>query len=250
MTVRRKKLGGNADINSERQLDVSPAFRRTTRKARGTRLAILAAAARHFAEQGFTDASLRTIAASAQMKAGSVYYHFSSKDEILDEILDTGIKRLQHNVEGALATVGSNAGTWHRLCAALRAHVESLLDTRNDANAFLRVYEHLPRIMKRRDTTSQYRSWRLSRRSYWALWSNLLKEGQDAGEIDPALNVTIFGSFLIQGLNRVPEWYRPETMTVDQVCQVVLSTTVRSILVYPADTHLQGVGERVQKVPD
>ena len=45
-----------------------------------TREEILAAAARLFRQQGYATTTLRQIAEAAGIKAGSIYYHFGSKD--------------------------------------------------------------------------------------------------------------------------------------------------------------------------
>ena len=199
----------------------------TTRKARETRASILTAAARLFAEKGFADCTLREIATVANMKAGSVYYHFDSKDEILDEVINTGIERLFENVTKALDLLAADAPVERRLREAVRAHILSFLDVRGDANTFLRIYEHLPPIMKRRS--------RAARQRYATLWFELIDAGVRSGEVDPALNLGIFVPYLIQGLNRIPEWFSPSRMTIDGVCAVIFSTTLKGIFIKADD---------------
>src|ERR1035437_495482 len=58
-----------------------------------SRQAILDTAARLFRQQGYAAASLRAIADACDMKAGSLYYHFESKDQIVSEVLDIGVQR-------------------------------------------------------------------------------------------------------------------------------------------------------------
>ncbi len=53
-----------------------------------TRDQILVEAARLFRHQGYAATTLRQIADAAGIKAGSIYYHFGSKDEILGVVLD------------------------------------------------------------------------------------------------------------------------------------------------------------------
>jgi AcrR family transcriptional regulator len=60
-------------------------------RSKESRAQILAAAARLFREQGYAATTLRQIAAAAGIQAGSIYYHFASKDDILIEVLDAGI---------------------------------------------------------------------------------------------------------------------------------------------------------------
>jgi len=54
------------------------------RKSEATRKRILDAAAILFGDQGYTATTLRQIAKSARIDAGSIYYYFASKEEILD----------------------------------------------------------------------------------------------------------------------------------------------------------------------
>src|SRR5690606_32822290 len=75
------------------------------RRADATRMRILIAAAQIFSKQGYSDSSLRDIAKSIDMKAGSIYYHFSSKEQILDEVLSISVKLMTEAVEQALAAL-------------------------------------------------------------------------------------------------------------------------------------------------
>src|SRR5258706_5394285 len=57
------------------------------KKSDRTRSSILDAAARLFARRGYTDTNLSEIAAEAGMKAGSLHYHFESKEDLVYEVL-------------------------------------------------------------------------------------------------------------------------------------------------------------------
>jgi len=61
--------------------DVPP---RRGRKSEISRGQILDAAARMLRRQGYGNTTLRKIAEVAGIQAGSIYYHFASKDEIMD----------------------------------------------------------------------------------------------------------------------------------------------------------------------
>ncbi|THA64588.1 TetR/AcrR family transcriptional regulator [Streptomyces sp. A0958] len=58
------------------------------------RAELLATAARVFAEQGYNATTVRRIADAAGMLAGSLYYHFDSKEAMLDEILTAFLDEL------------------------------------------------------------------------------------------------------------------------------------------------------------
>lgn len=192
------------------------------RKARETRAAIVAAAARLFAEKGYADCTLREIAGAAGMKAGSVYYHFPSKDEILVEVLNQGSNRLRGNVAAALDALPPGARTPARLRAAIRAHVTSFLDIRDDAHTFMRIYEGLPPALQRRR--------RPTRLAYLQLWHDLIAEGQREGSLAADLDRRLFVPFLLQALNRIPDWFRPTDMTIEAICRMIDATVLRSIV--------------------
>ena len=63
------------------------------KRADVSRQQILAVAATLFCARGYAGTSLRDIAAAAGMKAGSLYYHFASKEELTAEVLRIGVER-------------------------------------------------------------------------------------------------------------------------------------------------------------
>ncbi|MET8579178.1 TetR/AcrR family transcriptional regulator [Streptomyces sp. NPDC005012] len=68
------------------------------------RAEILAVAARVFAEQGYNATTVRRIADAAGMLAGSLYYHFDSKESMLDEILSAFLGELWEGYDAVLAS--------------------------------------------------------------------------------------------------------------------------------------------------
>lgn len=68
---------------------------------------IVAIARRTFAEQGYSSSSMRDIAESAGLLAGSLYSHFRSKSEILKLVLEPLLDRLESVQEAALEAQGT-----------------------------------------------------------------------------------------------------------------------------------------------
>jgi AcrR family transcriptional regulator len=166
-----------------------------------TRQQILAAAATLFREQGYKATTLRDIAKRLGMGAGSLYYHFASKDEILQEVLDLGITVIDRAVADALEAMPT-AGPCERLRLALGAATAALLDTEDYSTAYVRIYNQLPRAVKRLDHPL--------RQSYIARWRGLVAEGQAAGALRADLPVDTFVEFLHGAISRLPDWYTPE----------------------------------------
>jgi len=80
----------------------------TKKKPQGTpsperRRELLATAAEVFAAQGYNATTVRKIADAAGMLAGSLYYHFDSKESMIDEILSTFLTELWEGYDTVLA---------------------------------------------------------------------------------------------------------------------------------------------------
>ena len=52
-----------------------------------------------FAEKGYDNTSIEEITATVGVAKGTLYYHFSSKEEIFDFLVEEGIKLLQNSVD-------------------------------------------------------------------------------------------------------------------------------------------------------
>src|SRR5882757_1287344 len=74
-----------------------------------TRRQILNAAANLLRRNGYASTSLRDIAAATGMKAGSLYYHFASKEEIAETVMAEGIDLVRAAVKQALAARPADA---------------------------------------------------------------------------------------------------------------------------------------------
>ena len=116
----------------------SPLPKRNSRtRSNNRRVAILDAAAYRFCRQGYAATTMREVASDAKMLAGSLYYHFPSKDALLLAVHQEGVRRIALHVDQALAAL-SDGDPWCRLEAGLSAHLESLLDSGDYAQVVIR----------------------------------------------------------------------------------------------------------------
>ena len=97
---------------------------------------ILDEAARLFREKGYAATSMRDIAAAAGMLPGSLYYHFTAKEDLLVAVYEEGVRRITEKVQAAVAR---HDKPWERLEAAAVAHLEALLKTGDYALVVIRV---------------------------------------------------------------------------------------------------------------
>src|SRR5947209_1878934 len=95
-----------------------------------SRATLLAVSARLFARGGFEATSMRDIASRAGMLAGSMYYHFPSKNDLIEAVYREAVNEIAGAVDAAVARAQS---PWARLEAGCIAHLESLLADRAHA---------------------------------------------------------------------------------------------------------------------
>lgn len=97
---------------------------------------VLDAAATLFSKNGYEGASMRDIAAASGMLAGSIYCHFSSKEDIFLSVQREGIRQLTEAVNAAIDGISD---PWERLDSACAAHAKVLLDESDFAAVLLHV---------------------------------------------------------------------------------------------------------------
>ncbi len=168
-------------------------------KAERTREAILHAAARLIRDRGYTAATLRAIAAEAQVEAGSIYYHFPSKTAILEEVLDRGLRDLRDDLAARMARTPRGADHRARIAAAIDGHLRRLLEQGDFTSANIRNYGRLSAEVRARH--------RPIRADYAALWERLLEEAQDAGVVRRDLRLRAVRALMLGALNWTVEWF-------------------------------------------
>ena len=164
-----------------------------------TRRKLLDAAAALYARNGVAATTMRDIAAACGINAGSIYHHFSSKDDITQEILDFGISCVIDSVNNALAQLPSDAGFLLRFRTAIGAHIRAFKEFENYTIAHLRIFKQVPDQVKERNIVFRDR--------YEAIWRDLLDEGVRTGVIDPEVNINAARLLLLGQMNWTIEWF-------------------------------------------
>jgi AcrR family transcriptional regulator len=160
--------------------------------------AILDAAARAFAVHGFAGASVREIAASAEVQPSSLYYFFQSKEDLYEAVYQLGVQRVLDAVRLALST---GRDPWQRLELAAIAHLETLLDTGDYNTLVASIPPKADGELERRLTRH--------RDEYEALFADLVERLPLRPDIDrKVLRLT-----LLSALNGVPSWYHEGTIS-------------------------------------
>lgn len=175
-----------------------------------TRQRLLDIGAEQLCEGGYAQATLRTIAAEAGVKAASIYYHFSSKDELFTEVLAKGMDAISEAFDASLVGVSEPVD---RFKHAVTAHLHALFAFGPYTAAHVHGFGLAPRsvraaIIPLRDL-------------YEAKWDGLLHELVDAGVVRADLNVVLVRLHLLASMNSTLEWFKPGSL--DELTNVVLT---------------------------
>lgn len=178
-------------------------------KSERTRERIVRAAAAAFRRHGFAAVTLKDIAALAGLKAGSLYYHFDSKEDLVEEVLEVGLARSFRAVREAVAALGEEAPPLVKLRAAIAAHLRSLHTESDFSAANLRIFSQLPEDLRARHLAQQ--------RRYGAYWQGLLRDAAAAGAIGPEWNLSLVRMLLFGAMNWSVEWMHPDGESPDAI---------------------------------
>ena len=180
---------------------------------------IRAAALRHFAEHGYDAASMRQIAADAGITIATLYFHCSTKEQLLFDVLEAQMRELSEGLDAVLedAPGSFSAG----LAAAIRFHIQYV--TRDEAGANISTSEL-------RGLTGELRERHLATRdAYEGKFRTLLLAGIAVGEFAPVDVPVITAGILGIGLT-VGRWYRPGgRLTPDQIADEYIRFVLKAL---------------------
>lgn len=107
------------------------------------------------AEQGHARASLSRIAARAEISKAAVLYHFTSKDELLEAVLDRVNGGLQRRIDQA---VGATADPVEAVFAYLRSMIDYLTAHPTHVRVIAESYA-IAELAGRRDSRTEPMHW-------------------------------------------------------------------------------------------
>jgi AcrR family transcriptional regulator len=180
---------------------------------------ILDCAARLVRQHGYAATSLRDIAAASGMKAGSLYYHFASKEEIVAEMLNIGVQTVFGEVRRSVEALG-DPPVASRIETAVRAHMRAIFEIDDYNGASIRIFGQVPPRV--RDAALGERD------AYERYWHKLLEQDAAAGRLRPEVDRTLLRLFLFGAMNWTLEWYDPAgKYTVNDVARALSDIVLR-----------------------
>jgi AcrR family transcriptional regulator len=189
-------------------------------KAERTRARLIEVAKRLYQEHGSDHVTVRRIAAAAKIEAGSIYYHFSSRDEIMRAVLESGVGGARDEVMQAIAEAGEHSSPLVRLRAALVAHLKYTL--REHFSSRLKSIRRLPKRLRERHMQQE--------RDYAAIFTRLLREADKQGLLKPGFDLSVVRMLILGSLTWAAEWYDPKgPMTPEDLADELMKMATTGI---------------------
>jgi AcrR family transcriptional regulator len=189
------------------------------KRAEVSRQQILDVAAKLFRARGYTETSLRDIGKQAGMKAGSLYYHFASKEELAAEVLRIGVQKVHRSVVMAVDALGGTANARSKLEAAMTAHLETLLDESDYTSAHIRCFPYVPETLRVELSTA--------RLEYEAVWRVLLDDVAESGALPSGTDRNAARLVILGALNWSLEWYDPARGRPSELTRTLIAAFTR-----------------------
>ncbi|MFF8840968.1 TetR/AcrR family transcriptional regulator [Streptomyces sp. NPDC015130] len=160
---------------------------------------LLATAAEVFAAQGYDATTVRKIADAAGILAGSLYYHFDSKESMLDEILSGFLNELWSRYDAVLA-----AG--HGPRETIEALVTESFREIDRHRAAVAIYQKESRQLREQPRFGYLDD---SQQRFERAWLRTLERGVAAGVFRADLDVRLTYRFVRDTVWVAASWYRP-----------------------------------------
>jgi AcrR family transcriptional regulator len=193
---------------------------RVTGQANSRRDELLELAASMFAERGLRATTVRDIADGAGILSGSLYHHFASKEEMVDDLLrgflDWLFTRYREIADSEANPLERLKGLFMVSFEAIEHRHAQVVIYQDEAQRLLAQ----PRFAYIEDMNRQQRK----------MWVELLNQGVDQGYFRPDLDVDLVYRFIRDTTWVSVRWYQPGgPLTAEQVGRQYLAIVLGGI---------------------
>lgn len=178
---------------------------------------LLAAAAKLFREKGYAETTVRELAAEVGILSGSIFHHFSSKDEILFCVMKEVVLSMELALELALQEAQTTEAKVRALIAIELAFIHGKT---SNATAVL--------VSDWRSLSAEQQKYLLQeRKAYFDLWQQVLGQAQQEGltRIEPIYLRQLLNGAMVW----TAYWYKPGgELSMSQLVDKVLALAIHS----------------------
>lgn len=171
---------------------------------------VLDAAAALFGEKGFSETTTRAIAARLDIHQASLYYHISTKEDLLYRINRLTLETVEQHVRRAIE---NHHNSRHRLGGLIQAHLQGLFENPHHALAAISEYRSLSR--------AHHRELAGLRGNYSDLLDKELAAAVKAGIVRQDIPVSVLRLALLNYLNWTPRWFHVSgPLPLDELAEI------------------------------
>ncbi len=183
---------------------------------------LLELAATMFAQRGLRATTVRDIADAAGILSGSLYHHFASKEEMVDEVLRTFLdwlfERYQHIIDTEPNPLARLKGLFMASFDAIERHHAEVVIYQDEAKRL----SGQPRFAYIDELNVRQRK----------MWVDVLTEGIEQGYFQPDIDVDLVYRFIRDTTWVSVRWYQPGgPLTAEQVGRQYLAIVLDGVAV-------------------
>jgi TetR/AcrR family transcriptional regulator, cholesterol catabolism regulator len=197
-------------------------------KSQRTRARILDAAAHVLSVKGFAGTRLTDVAEYAELQAPAIYYYFSSREDLIEEVMFCGISDMRVHLEKTLDALPADCTPMDMIMAAVEAHLRHELELSDYTTASIRNSGQIPEHLRTRQKKEEA--------AYGQIWQRLFARGVADGEMRSDLDPRTARLLVMGALNWAAEWWDPRRGSVDAVVSNA-QILVRNGLGSPSEAH-------------
>ncbi len=172
-------------------------------------------------KNGVVSTSMRDLAQEVGLTAGSLYHYFHSKDEIIDLVVDHGIRSVDE-LRTFRKTLGdAKPAEVVKQCATLWLR-------RADASQDYIIILTRESLAIRRPKLEGVMQ---AVRDFVSFFEGIVREGIEAGEFDPAVNPTLvaFNVWALQEEWALRRWLLRDRFTIDQYAELQMAAVMKQL---------------------
>jgi AcrR family transcriptional regulator len=179
---------------------------------------LLEIAAELFATQGYVGTSTRDIGNRANILSGSLFHHFDSKDQMVDELIrpyfDQMLVRTRKAVNQATPP---DVALRELICSLIELMGEGPLRARILHNDWQYLEQSFPYLSKGMAELER-------------LWLKLLRRGVSQGVLRDDVDLRIAYLAVIGGMSELTRWYQPDgSKSIDEIADVFVKLYVSGL---------------------
>jgi TetR/AcrR family transcriptional regulator, cholesterol catabolism regulator len=198
----------------------------TGTKAARTRQRILDAAAHVLSRRGYAGTRLTDVAEVADIQAPAIYYYFPSREDLIEEVMWSGIAHMTEHVRAQLEALPDEATAMDRIEAAVGSHLRYELEISDYTTAAIRNAGQIPEHIRLRYSAEANK--------YGDVWRKLIQDAKSAGELRPELEPRAARMLVLGALNWAAEWWNPRRGSLEQLIVTAKSIVRAGLSAEPA----------------